>query len=164
MESHLSYLTKLLEHSNMARIEYAEGSVDGPFYSFHTWPPKTNNAQVEESVQSAYDELLEIIDDEGPFDGLLAFSHGGAFLAELLARYARENHTSSIMICSSSLRKSQLYMLSVHQISYMSIRQFCMKSYVKGCRHRRSCLLILKVMRFREMQRLCKRLLLVLRH
>ncbi|KAH8804391.1 serine hydrolase FSH [Xylogone sp. PMI_703] len=109
MKSHLSYLTKILEERNIAQFEYAEGSVEtepgpgitpglyeGPYYSFFTWPPKVGNLQDEESVQNAYEELLEVIDEEGPFDGLLGFSHGGSFLAELLAGYAREKTGSEV--------------------------------------------------------------------
>lgn len=109
MKSHLSSLAKTLQNRNITQFEYAEGSVEtepgpgitpglyeGPYYSFHVWPPKLGNLQDEESIQNAYEELLEIIDDEGPFDGLLGFSHGGSFLAESLARYARDNPATEV--------------------------------------------------------------------
>ncbi|RYP52697.1 hypothetical protein DL768_002204 [Monosporascus sp. mg162] len=49
----------------------------GPFYCYYSKPTA-------ERLQAAYDLVLELIEDEGPFHGIFGFSHGGALAASLL--------------------------------------------------------------------------------
>lgn len=95
---------KELQLDNTATFHFVEGDIDsepgpgiagyyeGPYYSYYKFPRSFSDD--ESSVQEAYDILYDIIDEEGPFDGVLGFSHGGTlasgFLIHHAKRYPRE--------------------------------------------------------------------------
>lgn len=66
------------------------GFFDGPYLSYYTWPRSFDQAD-DASVLDAYRLLYEIIEDEGPFDGVIGFSHGAALAFGFLADHARKN-------------------------------------------------------------------------
>jgi len=56
----------------------------GPFYCYYNKPTAEN-------LQAAYDLVLEIIEEEGPFEGIFGFSQGGALAASLLLHHRKTN-------------------------------------------------------------------------
>nr|QTE75993.1 ZopR1 [Diffractella curvata]BBU42027.1 putative hydrolase [Diffractella curvata] len=66
-----------------------EGFYEGPFFSYYKWPRTFNDN--DESIMEAYDMLYEVIEEEGPFDGILGFSHGGTLATGFLAHHATLN-------------------------------------------------------------------------
>ena len=76
-----------LQKDNSAEFNFIEGEVDsapgpgiedvfdGPYYSFYNWP-RTFNPDDDRSVTEAYDLIYEMIEEDGPIDGILGFSHG----------------------------------------------------------------------------------------
>ncbi|KAE8356821.1 serine hydrolase FSH [Aspergillus coremiiformis] len=66
------------------------GYYDGPYYSYYQFPRSISNNEAEgESMLDAYDRLYEAVDEEGPFDGVLGFSHGGTLAAGFLIHHAK---------------------------------------------------------------------------
>jgi predicted esterase len=63
-----------------------EGFYEGPFYSYYKWPRTVHDD--DQSIMNAYEMLDEIIEEDGPFDGVLGFSHGGVVAAGILAHHA----------------------------------------------------------------------------
>ena len=66
-----------------------EGFYEGPFFNYYKWPRSIHDD--DSSIQEAYSLLYETIEEEGPFDGILGFSHGGALAAGFLAHHATQN-------------------------------------------------------------------------
>ncbi|KAE8380495.1 serine hydrolase FSH [Aspergillus bertholletiae] len=80
----------------------------GPFREWYTWdfvkrvPPK-------ETVTQAIEYILSIIEEDGPFDGVIGFSQGGAIVSALLAHYSNQHPLEpqtnlfkfAVFICSS---------------------------------------------------------------
>lgn len=56
----------------------------GPFYCYYSKPTVEN-------LKAAYDLVLEIIEEEGPFEGIFGFSQGGALAASLLLHHRKTN-------------------------------------------------------------------------
>jgi hypothetical protein len=54
----------------------------GPFYCFYAKPTA-------EQVKAAYEFVLEVIEEEGPFDGIMGFSQGGALAAMILLHHRK---------------------------------------------------------------------------
>lgn len=92
-----------LEKDHSASFVYVGGEVscgpgpgiehifEGPYYSYHNWPRRLeNDGEDERSVQGAYDLLDDIIDTEGPFEGILGFSHGATLAFAFLSQHARK--------------------------------------------------------------------------
>lgn len=50
---------------------------DGPFLSFYDWESAA-------SVREAYQLVYEVIDEQGPFDGVMGFSQGGSLASSFL--------------------------------------------------------------------------------
>lgn len=76
-----------------------EGFYEGPFFSYYKWPRSIHDD--ESSIQEAYNLLYETIEEDGPFDGILGFSHGGALAAGFLAYHATHNpHDSPLFRCA----------------------------------------------------------------
>lgn len=50
---------------------------DGPFLSFYDWESAA-------SVREAYQLVYELIDEQGPFDGVMGFSQGGSLASSFL--------------------------------------------------------------------------------
>ena len=63
-----------------------EGFYEGPFYSYYKFPRSFEDS--DESMLEAYELLDEIIETEGPFDGVLGFSHGGTLASGWLMHHA----------------------------------------------------------------------------
>ncbi|GIJ97914.1 hypothetical protein Aspvir_000020 [Aspergillus viridinutans] len=61
----------------------------GPYFCYHGEP-------VPNDVQNAYDLVLEVVREEGPFDGVLGFSQGAAMASTLLLNHARTNPTEEL--------------------------------------------------------------------
>lgn len=64
-----------------------EGFFEGPFFSYYKWPRTFQDD--EQSIMEAYEMLFEIIEEEGPFDGVLGFSHGGALATGFIAHHVK---------------------------------------------------------------------------
>ncbi|KAL7621660.1 hypothetical protein AAE478_008987 [Parahypoxylon ruwenzoriense] len=60
----------------------AKGVFPGPFYCYYDKP-------VLERLQAAYNLIQEVIDDEGPFYGVVGFSQGSALAASLILHHQR---------------------------------------------------------------------------
>lgn len=90
---------KELQRDNTATFHFVEGDIDsepgpgiagyydGPYYSYYKFPRSFSDD--DSSIQEAYEHLYEIIDEEGPFDGVLGFSHGGTLASGLLIHHAK---------------------------------------------------------------------------
>lgn len=90
---------KELQRDNTATFHFVEGDIDsepgpgiagyydGPYYSYYKFPRSFSDD--DSSLQEAYDLLYDIIDEEGPFDGVLGFSHGGTLASGLLIHHAK---------------------------------------------------------------------------
>jgi len=96
--SQLGPLMRELKRDNTAEFHLIEGDLDsepgpgiegyyeGPFYSYYKFPRSFEDS--DESMLEAYELLDEIIEEEGPFDGVLGFSHGGTLASGWLLHHA----------------------------------------------------------------------------
>jgi pimeloyl-ACP methyl ester carboxylesterase len=64
-----------------------EGHFDGPYYSYYQFPRSFDDD--DQSMLEAYALLYDIIEDQGPFDGVLGFSHGGTLASGFLIHHAK---------------------------------------------------------------------------
>lgn len=88
-----------LERDNSATFHFIEGNIDaepgpgvsgfydGPYFSYYKFPRTVDDS--EESMLEAYEMLDEVIDEEGPFDGAVGFSHGGTLVSGYLIHHAK---------------------------------------------------------------------------
>jgi predicted esterase len=60
------------------------GVYQGPFYSFGRFP-------TDSATREAQDYVKEYMEDEGPFDAVLGFSHGAGLAASLILRHQHEH-------------------------------------------------------------------------
>ncbi|KAJ6030991.1 DUF341 domain protein [Penicillium herquei] len=65
-------------HVQNARVEKY---YDGPFLSYYDWNSAT-------SIHTAYQLIEELIEEQGPFDGIMGFSQGGSLAASFLLHHA----------------------------------------------------------------------------
>ena len=65
----------------------------GPYYCFY-WLPSSKE------VQAAYDLILDAIEEDGPFDGVIGFSQGAALAASYLLQDARSAQPSNSFKCA----------------------------------------------------------------
>ncbi|KAJ5605450.1 hypothetical protein N7510_008231 [Penicillium lagena] len=99
---HAGGLINDLERDNTATFHFLEGDIDsdpgpgiggfyeGPYYSYYRFPRTFSPEDSDESdIHEAYDMLYETIALEGPFDGILGFSHGGTLAAGFLIHHAK---------------------------------------------------------------------------
>ncbi|KAM0794170.1 serine hydrolase FSH [Usnea florida] len=104
LESQMRGLIHNLEKDNSASFVYVGGETscgpgpgieqiyEGPFYSYYNWPRRLDNQDDDEqSMQRAYKLLDDIIDTEGPFDGILGFSHGATLAFAFLVHHASKH-------------------------------------------------------------------------
>ncbi|KAI9736148.1 MAG: hypothetical protein M1834_001032 [Cirrosporium novae-zelandiae] len=63
---------------------------EGPYYSFYPFLYKTDGLP-RETVAEAHALVQEVIEDEGPFDGIIGFSQGAALAASILIHHAQEH-------------------------------------------------------------------------
>ena len=94
-------LTAELERDGSATFYYLQGPLesppgpniktyyDPPYFTFYNWPRCFSPAD-DKSMEDAYHFLSKTIADEGPFDGLLGFSHGSTLAAGYLAHLAKD--------------------------------------------------------------------------
>ncbi|KAH9988766.1 putative DUF341 family oxidoreductase [Xylariaceae sp. FL0662B] len=65
------------------------GIFEPPYYSYFKWP-RSKDPEDDKSVEEAYDLIYEILEgDEGPFDGLIGFSHGATLAFGFLVNHAK---------------------------------------------------------------------------
>ena len=100
MKAQMRPLTTSLTRSGVATFEWLEGTIpteagpgvdgmfEGPYYQYFSWPP-TNSDEDEQSIQEACEDLEDYLEENGPFDGILGFSHGSTLLTEFLCDYAK---------------------------------------------------------------------------
>ncbi|KAL9105958.1 MAG: hypothetical protein Q9227_008951 [Pyrenula ochraceoflavens] len=91
-------LMRELKRDNTAEFHLIEGDLDsepgpgidgfyeGPFYSYYKFPRSFEDS--DESMLEAYELLDEIVEEQGPFDGVLGFSHGGTLASGWLMHRA----------------------------------------------------------------------------
>jgi len=58
--------------------------------NYYTWP-RSFDPDDDKTVSEAYELLYEIIKEEGPFDGVIGFSHGATLAFGFLAQHAKKN-------------------------------------------------------------------------
>nr|QTE76001.1 ScyR1 [Scytalidium album] len=76
-----------------------EGFYEAPFLSYYKWPRTFHDD--EQSIMEAYDLLYETIEEDGPFDGIIGFSHGGALATGFMAHHAAKNpYDSPLFQCA----------------------------------------------------------------
>ncbi|EKV11464.1 DUF341 family oxidoreductase, putative [Penicillium digitatum PHI26] len=93
-----------LQRDNTATFSFLEGDVDsaagpgiagyhdGPYYSYYRFPRTFSHEDSDESdILEAYEQLSETVALEGPFDGVLGFSHGGTLAAGFMIHHAKMN-------------------------------------------------------------------------
>ncbi|KAI1834654.1 hypothetical protein DTO006G1_3518 [Penicillium roqueforti] len=104
LQSQLSALMHELQRDNTATFSFLEGDVDsdpgpgiagyydGPYYSYYRFPRTFSHEDSDESdILEAYEQLSETVALEGPFDGVLGFSHGGTLAAGFMIHHAKMN-------------------------------------------------------------------------
>lgn len=91
-------LIRELKRDNTADFYFVEGDLssepgpgikdfyEGPFYSYYKFPRSFEDT--DESMLEAYKLLDEIVESEGPFNGVLGFSHGGTLASGWLMHHA----------------------------------------------------------------------------
>ncbi|OGE52772.1 hypothetical protein PENARI_c009G10283 [Penicillium arizonense] len=66
------------------------GYYEGPYYSYYRFPRTFSLEDSDESdILEAYQLLNETVALEGPFDGILGFSHGGTLAAGFMIHHAK---------------------------------------------------------------------------
>ncbi|EAW08825.1 uncharacterized protein ACLA_097660 [Aspergillus clavatus NRRL 1] len=77
-----------------------EGILDGPFYSHYP-----RDVYPGEDLARAFEYTLNIMEKQGPFDGVMGFSQGAALTCALLAHHAKTNSTPlfkvAVFICAA---------------------------------------------------------------
>ncbi|KAK7178804.1 citrate synthase [Paraphaeosphaeria sporulosa] len=102
LEAQLGALIKELSIHNDATFHFIDGicpseagpgvaSIDkGPYYNFYSWP-RTGQPHEDDEVEDAFELIRETIEEDGPFDGILGFSHGATLAYQFLADHARRH-------------------------------------------------------------------------
>lgn len=98
----LGQLVPRLEEEQNLELHFIDGLIEtegqedmtgvfpGPYYSWCSLSP--DNTLVDyKSVKEALDFVLDIIVEDGPFDGIMGFSQGAALALALVLRYATEH-------------------------------------------------------------------------
>ncbi|EED18832.1 DUF341 family oxidoreductase, putative [Talaromyces stipitatus ATCC 10500] len=111
LDSQLAPLVRALQKDQIATFHSVEGEVEdspgpgiegffeGPFFSYYKWPQTVHDDG--HSVTTAYNMLYEIIEEDGPFDCILGFSHGGAVAAGLMVHHITQNpYDSPLFRCA----------------------------------------------------------------
>ncbi|KAL1884939.1 hypothetical protein Plec18167_001596 [Paecilomyces lecythidis] len=99
LQTQIGPLMRELERDHSANFHFIEGNIDaepgpgvegfydGPYYSYYKFPRSFEDS--EESMLEAYEMLYDVIDEDGPFDGALGFSHGGTLISGFLIHHAK---------------------------------------------------------------------------
>ncbi|KAJ5861307.1 uncharacterized protein N7529_008617 [Penicillium soppii] len=95
-------LMQELQRDNTATFHFLEGDIDsdpgpgiagyydGPYYSYYRFPRTFSLEDNDDSdILEAYEQLNETVALEGPFDGVLGFSHGGTLAAGFMIHHAK---------------------------------------------------------------------------
>lgn len=61
----------------------------GPYLCYHGEPVRAD-------VQRAHDQVLDVVEHEGPFDGVIGFSQGAALAAAVIARHEEEKPSEEL--------------------------------------------------------------------
>lgn len=89
-----------LQRDNTATFHFLEGDIDsdpgpgiadyyeGPYYSYYKFP-RTFSDNDDDDILDAFDLLYDVVEEEGPFDGILGFSHGGTLASGFLIHHAK---------------------------------------------------------------------------
>jgi pimeloyl-ACP methyl ester carboxylesterase len=101
--AHLGSEHELVFVDGMIECDAADG-VGGifpaPFFCYYSKPTK-------EQLQAAFDLVYEVIDEEGPFDGVFGFSQGAALAASMLMHHQKTNPAApdlfkvAVFMCAS---------------------------------------------------------------
>ncbi|TQB72748.1 hypothetical protein MPDQ_006464 [Monascus purpureus] len=101
LQAQLNPLMRELQRDNTAVFHFIEGDIeatpgpgiegffDGPFYSYYKFPRTFDDTDADESMLEAYELLYEVVEQDGPFDGVLGFSHGGTLASGFLVHHAK---------------------------------------------------------------------------
>jgi len=101
LQSQLDPLIRELSRDNSATFHIVEGDIEaepgpgiegyyeGPYFSFYKFPRTFEDDDT--SMMEAYELMYDIIEEEGPFDGVLGFSHGGTLASGFLIHHAKTN-------------------------------------------------------------------------
>lgn len=75
---------------------------EGPYFSFFSWsdPPTSEDL---DSIAAAYKLNYDMIEDEGPFKGILGFSQGATLACAFLLHHSQE-HPYDLPLCISGMR------------------------------------------------------------
>ncbi|KAF7595521.1 hypothetical protein BBP40_005857 [Aspergillus hancockii] len=74
--------------------------IPGPYLCYYSAPTPGQ-------VQDAFDLIYEVIEDEGPFDGIIGFSQGAALASSLLLKQAKDSPRDpplfkmAVLLCAS---------------------------------------------------------------
>ncbi|KAF1988943.1 hypothetical protein K402DRAFT_327594 [Aulographum hederae CBS 113979] len=104
MKSQFSSIASELERSLSATLFYVDASLnspphkavdgiyDGPFKTWFTWsgedPPLDEDIG---SILDSFDQIYDIIEENGPFDGVIGFSQGATIAAAMLLHHHRQH-------------------------------------------------------------------------
>lgn len=112
LQSQLGPLMSDLQRDNTATFHFIEGECDsdpgpgiagffdGPYYSYYKFPRSFSDID-DSDVLEAYDQLYSAIEEEGPFDGILGFSHGGTLASGFLIQHAKRfPHDPPLVRCA----------------------------------------------------------------
>lgn len=101
LRSQLQPLSHALENDNCTEMVFVNGEVasspspgieqiyEGPYYSFFSWSDPPTDTDLA-SVSAAYQLIYDIIEEEGPFDGILGFSQGATLATAFLLHHAEQ--------------------------------------------------------------------------
>src|SRR6478609_3711037 len=74
----------------MLNSQGIEALSKGPFFEWYSWD-HLQRVPPAETATNSIDNVLDIIAEEGPFDGVMGFSQGAAMIASVLAHYSTQN-------------------------------------------------------------------------
>jgi len=77
-----------------------DGVFDGPYYCYYPWP-KIAGSSDDDAVENVYALIYETVEQEGPFDVLLGFSHGGTLAYGFLAQHEKNHPFDPLFRCAA---------------------------------------------------------------
>jgi len=110
-QAQLRPLARQLEEDHSAEFHFIEGEVcappgpgvegffDGPFYSYWNFP-QSRSEEDERSLNEAYEYIYDVVESEGPFDGILGFSHGATLASSFVAHHATRDPFNPLFRCA----------------------------------------------------------------
>jgi hypothetical protein len=115
---------------------------EGPYYSFFSWSDPPTGSELE-SVSAAYQLIYDVIEEEGPFDGILGFSQGATLASAFLMHHAEQHpldlpfvHFKYAIFIGEHWWKSRRCILLGRRM--MPFRRPSISSTCAGKRHQRS--------------------------